>query len=94
VPRISSVALTSADEQSAPQCQNRADAASEHVQLVEPTARTSRACLLRRSRTLQVKGLEDIFGTHRCRRAARNARSAGENRGRVVPSCRSSTVIW
>jgi len=30
----------------------------------------------------------------RCSRAARNARSAGENRGRVLPSCRSRTVIW
>jgi hypothetical protein len=24
----------------------------------------------------------------------RNARSTGENRGRALPSCRSSTVIW
>ena len=30
----------------------------------------------------------------RCSRAARNARSAGQNRGRVLPSCRSRTVIW
>jgi hypothetical protein len=25
---------------------------------------------------------------------AKNARSLGRSRGRVVPSCRSSTVIW
>jgi hypothetical protein len=30
----------------------------------------------------------------RCSRAARNARSPGQNRGRVLPSCRSRTVIW
>ena len=30
----------------------------------------------------------------RCSRAAKNARSLGRSRGRVVPSCRSSTVIW
>jgi hypothetical protein len=43
---------------------------------------------------ISSRNLPSMSRGSRCSRAARNARSTGENRGRALPSCRSSTMSW